>query len=158
HGWWNAASNAASEYNIFSIGFAQVLQSLVLRSPDQVPKFGGAFSPLALAVHWPSMLSDDQSSVVNFLEATSFFTMEHRADDVGQHAGYSLLRLLIEARAGKQPLRFNLIGHSFGCRVLCSALEALADDDATLGAAKAMNAVFNVVLLQAAADTDSLAT
>jgi hypothetical protein len=157
HGWWNAASNAAAEYNIFSIGFAQVLQSLVRKTADQVPKYGGAFSPLALAIHWPSMLSDDQTSVVNFLEATSFFTMEHRADAVGQHAGYSLFRLLIEARAGKQPLRFNLIGHSFGCRVLCSALEALAEDEGTLGAAKAMNAVFNVVLLEAAADTDSLA-
>jgi len=157
HGWWNSASSAVSEYNMFSIGFAQVLQSLVQKSPDQCPRYGGAFSPLALAVHWPSMLSDDQESVVNYLEATSFFTMEHRADDVGAHAGYSLLRLLIEARAGRQPLRFNLIGHSFGCRVVCSALQALAKDPATLGAAKTMQAIFNLVLLQAAADTDSLA-
>jgi hypothetical protein len=51
-----------------------------------------------------------------------------------------------------------MIGHSFGCRVVCSALQALTQDPATLGAAKTMNAVFNVVLLQAAADTDSLAT
>ena len=156
HGWWTTASSAVSEYNVFSIGFARTLQTLVGSSPADCPKFGSAFSPLALAVHWPSMISDDQSSVANFLEATSFFTMEHRADSVGLHAGYSLLRLLIEARQGLAPLRFNLIGHSFGCRVLCSALEALTQDVGTL--AKAQSCVFNVVLLQAATDTDSLAT
>ncbi len=133
------------------------MQRLAGATPVQFPKFGSPFSPLALAIHWPSMISDDQKSVANFLEATSFFTMEHRADSVGLNAGYSLFRLLIEARANKTSLRFNLIGHSFGCRVVCAALEALAKDAATVAKAKAMQAQFNVVLLQAAADTDSLA-
>jgi hypothetical protein len=158
HGWWNTASSAVSEYNIFSIGFSQVLQRLCGATPKDFPSFGNLFSPLALAVHWPSMISEDQKSVVNFLEATSFFTMEHRADGVGSNGGYSLLRLLIEARAGKAPLRFNLIGHSFGCRVVLSALQALAKDPGTLAKVKAMQTQFNVVLLQAAADTDSLAS
>jgi hypothetical protein len=46
------------------------------------------------------MMSEDQQSVANFLEATSFFTMQQRADSVGRHAGYSLLRLMVE----RQPM------------------------------------------------------
>jgi len=154
HGWWNTASSAAAEYNVFSIGFSKTLHTLASQNPAQFPRFGGAFSPLALGIHWPSMLSENQQSVANFLEATSFFTMQQRADSVGRHAGYSLLRLLIDARQ-QQPLRFNLIGHSFGCRVVLSALEAVAEDTALLGKTGAFS--FNVVLIQAAADDDSLA-
>ena len=155
HGWWNTASSASAEYNIFSLGFAKALQGLVCASPAQWPKIGAAFSPLALAIHWPSMLCAHQDSVANFLEATSFFTLQQRADSVGRHAGYSLLRLMIERQKDGQPYRFNLIGHSFGCRVLCSALQALVED-AEMVARLAGNE-FNVALLQAAADTDSLA-
>jgi hypothetical protein len=154
HGWWTTASSAAAEYNIFSIGFAKMLQHLCAQDPSPCPKFAPPFSPLAFAIHWPSMMSDDQDSVANFLEATTFFTMQQRADSVGRHAGYSLIRLLIEQQ-GSKPFRFNLIGHSFGCRVLCSALEALAEDPDL--APKMLQSEFNVVLLQAAADTDSLA-
>jgi hypothetical protein len=155
HGWWNTASSASAEYNIFSLGFAKALQGLVCSSPAQWPKIGAAFQPLALAIHWPSMLSEDQASVANFLEATSFFTMQQRADSVGRHAGYSLLRLIIERQKDGRPYRFNLIGHSFGCRVLCSALQALAEDpDITR---KMAGNEFNVALIQAASDTDSLA-
>jgi hypothetical protein len=155
HGWWNTASSAAAEYNIFSIGFAKTLQGLASTDPSPCPRFCGTFSPLALAIHWPSMMSEDQESVANFLEATSFFTMQQRADSVGRHAGYSLLRLMIQQQPDARPFRFNLIGHSFGCRVLASALEALAEDPDTL--AKTNKNAFNVVLIQAAADTDSLA-
>jgi hypothetical protein len=155
HGWWNTASSAAAEYNIFSLGFAKALQGLVCASPAQWPKIGAAFSPLALAIHWPSMLPESQDSVANFLEATSFFTMQQRADSVGRHAGYSLLRLMLERQKEGNPYRFNLIGHSFGCRVLCSALQALAEDPEMV--TRLAGNEFNVALLQAAADADSLA-
>jgi hypothetical protein len=156
HGWWNTASSAAAEYNIFSIGFSKTLQNMRTQQAEACPKFSGAFSPLALAVHWPSMLSEDQNAVENFFEATSFFTMQQRADNVGQHGGYSILRLLLESWTGPNPLRLNLIGHSFGCRVLLSALEELAKDSDVLP--KAAGSAFNVVLLQAAADTDCLSS
>lgn len=155
HGWWNTSSSASAEYNIFSLGFAKALQGLVCASPAQWPKISAAFSPLALAIHWPSMLSENQDSVANFLEGTSFFTMQQRADSVGRHAGYSLLRLMIERQKDGHPYRFNLIGHSFGCRVLAAALEALAADREMVR--RMAGNEFNVALLQAAADTDSLA-
>jgi hypothetical protein len=155
HGWWNTASSASAEYNIFSLGFAKALQGLVCASPAQWPRIGAAFAPLALAIHWPSMLSESQDPVTHFLEATSFFTLQQRADSVGRHAGYGLLRRMIERQKDGQPYRFNLIGHSFGCRVLCSALQALAEDPEMVPRLAANE--FNVALLQAAADTDSLA-
>src|SRR3981081_3566275 len=155
HGWWNTASSASAEDNIFSLGFAQAPPGLGCASHAQWPKIGAAFQPLALAIHWPSVLSEDQRSLVNFLEATSFFTMQQRADSVGRHAGYSLLRLMIERQQDGHPYRFNLIGHRFGCRVLCSALQALAEDPQMVG--KMADNEFNVALMQAAADTDCLA-
>lgn len=154
HGWWTTASSAASEYNIFSIGCARTFQVLVAQDPERYRMLCGAFSPLNIAIHWPSMIAETQNSVANFLEATSFFTMQHRADIVGRYAGHSLLRLLIEARR-ENPLRLNLIGHSFGCRVVLSALQAIAKDPVLCEIANQFE--FNVALLQPAADAESLA-
>jgi len=64
-----------------------------------------------------------------------------------------LLRLMTERHSG--PARFNLIGHGFGCRVLCSALQALAEDDSLQ--ARLAGSEFNVALLKPATDADSLA-
>src|SRR3569833_357554 len=64
-----------------------------------------------------------------------------------------LLRLMTERRSG--PTRFNLIGHGVGCRVLCSALQTLADDTSLL--ARLAGSEFNVALLQPVEEPDSLA-
>lgn len=157
HGWWTTASTAMGDYNDFSVGFAKTLQNVMAMNPSPLKRIGANFSALSIGLHWPSTISEDQDSVANFAEATSFFTMEHRADAVGEHAAYALLRLLIDGRKGRPPLRFHILGHSFGCRVVCSALQALTQDPATLKLAGDEQAEFNVVLLQAASDCDSLA-
>lgn len=162
HGWWNTAADAAGEYNAFSLGVAASVAGAV-------PAGGGgaaALSPAALAmgIHWPSMLSEDQESVANFFEAASFYSMQMRADDVGEHGGYALLRLFLEGRqqaaagagADKPAVRFHLIGHSFGCRVVCAALQAMAQDDALVSLARESGASFDAILIQAATDADSL--
>jgi len=64
-----------------------------------------------------------------------------------------LLRLMTERRSG--PTRFNLIGHGVGCRVLCSALQTLAEDTSLL--ARLAGSEFNVALLQPVEEPDSLA-
>jgi hypothetical protein len=155
HGWWTNATASMADYNDFSIGFARTLESLIQRNPNPLPNIAPGFSALSIGVHWPSMLSEDDDSVANFAEASSFFTMEYRADDVGQTAGYGLLRLLLQSRQGARPFRFHLLGHSFGCRVVLSTLEQLTQDANTL--ALAAQTQFNVVLIEAAADSDSLA-
>jgi hypothetical protein len=114
------------EAKSLSLGVARALQGWVCASPAQWPRINAAFTPVALPVQW--------------------------ADTDGRQAGVSLLRLLNE-RPG--PQRFNLVGHSSGCRVLCSALQALADSAPML--ARLAGSEFNVALLQPAADCESLA-
>jgi hypothetical protein len=156
HGWWTVTSVAAANYNLFSLEFSKTLRMLTEADPSSLPRFRSAYSSLAMGLRWPSMLSEDQNAVVNFFQAASFFTMEQRADDVGTRGAYALLRLLIEERTEQPPARFHLIGHSFGCRVVCSALQALANDKRTLEKAKSQGNSFNLALLQAAFDADSL--
>jgi len=63
------------------------------------------------------------------------------------------LRLMLTGRGqGDPPLRFSLLGHSFGCRVVCSALERIAKDGIQIPSAVTLDAV----LLQAAFNSDEL--
>jgi hypothetical protein len=78
--------------------------------------------------------------------------MGKRADVVGEHGVSSLVRLLYGSQ--RRPLRLSMIGHSFGCRVVCSALtSALAQltpqIDATIR--------IRVALLEAAFNHNQLA-
>ncbi len=38
----------------------------------------------AAGLHWPSVLTEDLQSVLNYAEALTYFTMRERADGVGQ--------------------------------------------------------------------------
>ena len=108
--------------------------------------------PFLIGIHWPSMADDDPTGVANLLEPLTFYKMEKRADDIGQEGLYAILRLLFEAMRPDSKLRISLLGHSFGCKVVCAALERLALN----GIPVPPNIAFNVVLLQAAFATDWL--
>src|SRR5262249_41335924 len=125
HGWWTSATRAMQDYTRFTIEFARVVRALAksLAADEQPPV------PLGIGVHWPSMLSEDSGAITNWFQATSFYTMEKRSDTVGEHAGYLLLRELFEADT--PPRRLNVIGHSFGCKVVLSALQEVAIDKST---------------------------
>jgi esterase/lipase superfamily enzyme len=62
---------------------------------------------------------------------------------------YAILRLILNTPKINN-LRINLIGHSFGCKVACSAREELATKQVPLP----NNISVNLVLLQAAFATD----
>ena len=64
------------------------------RSPTRTP---AEVTSLGIGIHWPSMLTDDSGSIRNYLEAVTFYTMEKRADNIGENAGYMILRSLFEA-------------------------------------------------------------
>jgi len=122
HGWSTNADSAVDEYSRFSVSFAKML----LQTAD------GVFArpprdTFGVGIHWPSEITEDPSSLLNDLQLFTFYTMEHRADGVGKNAVYTILRLMLEAQPGVQ-LRFFLIGHSFGCRVMCAALQDLQAD------------------------------
>lgn len=146
HGWWTNAAAAMKTYNKFSIGFAKTIIE-GLKKTATLP------SHLAVGIHWPSMISEDSNNLINKVQPLSYWSMERRADNVGENAGYAFLRSVLQARGTIK--RINLIGHSFGCRVVLSTLQEFFDD-------KAISEPFtkvpiNVILLQAACDNDDLA-
>jgi hypothetical protein len=144
HGWWTDATRAISDYNRFSVDFTRAVRAAQAAATAPV---------LGTGIHWPSMLSEDGGNITNYLEALSFYTMEKRADSIGEHAGFTLLRTLFdELKDRPNPFRIHLIGHSFGCKVVCSTLEEIVSDDGGVPP----NAQVNVVLLQAAFDNNSL--
>ena len=112
------------DYNRFTIGFAELAQNIAIATPKPSLKAG-----LGIGIHWPSMLSDDSGSIANSLEAATFYTMEKRADNIGENAGYMILRSLFEG--SPNPRRINLVGHSFGCKVILSLLQEVAQGTAS---------------------------
>jgi hypothetical protein len=151
HGWWTTAETAMIDYNRFLMGLAPIVVAA-----DAV---AGVTSRvlLGLGVHWPSMVSEDANTPLTVLQPFTYFNRAKMADEVGEHGGYSLLRLALEARrdAGIDPPRIQLVGHSFGCKVVCSALEQLAGTLAPSGLLDDLEV--SVVLLQAAFDDNALA-
>jgi hypothetical protein len=145
HGWWTSADAALNEYNIATTDFIYSLRANPAR-------FGRPpLVPFLIGIHWPSMLDDDPTSLLDKVEVLSFYMMEKRADDVGEEGLYAILRLLMGA-VSPTNIRFNLFGHSFGCKVICAALEKLAENGFNLPP----NVSLNVILLQAAFSTNSL--
>jgi hypothetical protein len=144
HGWWSSALDAMICYNRFGAGLNGAMS--------------GSPGTLAIGIHWPSMLSENQRDWLNLAEGISFFTMEQRAEHVGRHGVYDLLRLILQQRhAAAQPpdiLRIHLLGHSFGCKVICAALAELIDKSPP---ELCRSANFNLVLLQSAFEDDALA-
>lgn len=149
HGWWTNANAAMVDYDRFTAGFDRALGTDPT-TRQLARQAMGAF--LSTGVHWPSVLTEDPGSVLNYLQASSYFTMRERADDVGVNGGYAILQSAIPTAAARAA-RVNLIGHSFGCRVVCSALSKFL---ASLGPTALPNVRFNVVLIQAAFDQKDL--
>lgn len=149
HGWWTTAETAMIDYNRFLMGLAPI----VVTADAAI---GATRVLLGLGVHWPSMVSEDANTPLTVLQPFTYFNRAKMADEVGEHGSYSLLRLALEARrdAGLGQPRIQLVGHSFGCKVVCSALEALAEELGPSGLLEGL--AVNVVLLQAAFDDNAL--
>jgi hypothetical protein len=150
HGWWTRAEAAMIDYNQFIMGFAP------LANAADAAAGVGSRAVLGIGLHWPAMVSEDANSPLTILQPFTYFNRSKMADEVGEHGAYSILRLILEARrdASLAPPRLQLAGHSFGCKVACSALEQLAE---TLGPTGLLDDLeIKVVLLQAAFDDDAL--
>ena len=148
HGWWTRAEGAMTDYNQFIMGFAPIVAKLA----DQV----GSEAALGIGLHWPAMVSEDANTPLTVLQPFTYFNRSKMADQVGEHGTYSILRILLEARrdAGLPQPRLQLAGHSFGCKVICSALEQLAETFANTDLLDALTV--KLVLLQGAFDHDAL--
>jgi hypothetical protein len=148
HGWWTRAEGAMIDYNQFIMGFAPIVAELAVSA--------GSAAALGIGLHWPSMVSEDSNTPLTILQPFTYFNRSKMADEVGEHGTYSILRILLEARRdAKLPMpRLHLSGHSFGCKVICAALEELAETLASAGLLDDLSV--NVTLLQGAFDFDAL--
>ena len=146
HGWWTSAESAMIDYNAFSVGVARIV--LGLGSAVGHPKA----TSLGIGLHWPSIVSEDPRSILNVVQPLTFFNRARMADIVGASGASALLRLVLTAPrpAGTAPPKIHLVGHSFGCKVVCSALQALASTGLFNGVS------VDVALIEAAFDQDSL--
>lgn len=145
HGWWTTADRAMDEYTRFSIGLAGVML--------QEPRLPAA--SLGIGIHWPSMLSEESGSLLNKFEFLTYYNRAMMADHIGAEGGYAILRLMLETRKqdGLAAPRLHFLGHSFGCKVVCSILQTLAS---SASAAVLKDVPVDLVLLQAAFDCDGL--
>src|SRR5579872_4196925 len=126
HGWSTDAIQMMDEYNRFSVDLASRVLTF------QAAGAGFPKPPrdnLGVGIHWPSEITEDPESPLNALQVLTFYTTEHRADIVGRNAVYSMLRLILASRMGSPlPLRIFMFGHSFGCKVICAALQDMQTD------------------------------
>ncbi|WP_254567924.1 hypothetical protein [Oscillatoria sp. HE19RPO] len=66
------------------------------------------------------LVSSTANKVLDPLRLFSFWSMKNRARQIGETAGFNLLKQLQETAA--DSVRFHLMGHSFGCIVVSSIL------------------------------------
>ncbi len=124
HGWLTDANNLMLIYDTLVQGYGAALREL-----SEAPSLALPTSTLVITAHWPSRRVENLDGPVGLLDVLSFSTMELRANFVGITGMARLIgdiwdRLLADPDLASTRLR--LIGHSFGCRVFCSALHTLA--------------------------------
>lgn len=147
HGWWTTAQAAMIDYSRFSVGMLGQIMQLAAAGGIQAPAHA-----LEVGIHWPAMISEDSEAIIDVLQPLTFYNRAAMADDVGEHAGAAILQLIVQAMQAGESLNFHLIGHSFGCRVIASALTKLA---AGLPPGSLDSHNVNLVLLQGALDSDA---
>jgi hypothetical protein len=156
HGWSTDADQSMVNYSQFSVELAR--QILILGALQPPPFANPPSAALGVGLHWPSEITEDPNSPLNAGQLFTFYTMEHRADAVGKNAAYAILRQILRARAKGSALstRLYLLGHSFGCKVICAALQDLQVDIAGGTISVPDGTTFRVVLLEPATDNDNL--
>jgi hypothetical protein len=155
HGWSTDAYVALDEYNRFSVELAKSILLASAQSPS--PLRDPPRNSFGVGIHWPSEITEDPGSPLNAAQLFTFYSMEHRADAVGKNAVYAMLRLMLSNRAGSSlPMRVFLLGHSFGSKVVCAALNDLQVDIANGTIPTPANLSFRAILMEAATDNDNL--
>jgi hypothetical protein len=146
HGWWTDADSALKQYNIATTDFIYLLRQAGIHVQNP------AMYPFLIGVHWPSAVEQAPQGIAQLLNPLTFYTMQQRADDVGEEGVYAVLRLVLENCRADAKVRITMFGHSFGCKVVCAALEKLVTSNIPLPA----NVSFAIVLLEAAFSTTRL--
>ncbi len=154
HGWLTDTNNLMLIYDTLVQGYGAVQREL-----RRAPSLALPTSTLGITTHWPSRRGENLEGPADILDLLTFPTMEARANFVGTMGMARLIgdiweRLLADPELASTQL--HLIGHSFGCRVLCSALHTLPlKVPHAFMALQARNPI-NLVLLQPTMPYDAL--
>jgi hypothetical protein len=133
----NATSDDGSDHFLTIKNTTLVTRlSKPLNPPVAVPGGSGAasidpfstetVSGLGGAAGFRDVLGGIRSGFLNALNYSTYYVMKGRAGDVGVK---SLVPLLIRLRTSRPDLRIHMIGHSFGCRLVSSAVNSLPDGE-----------------------------
>jgi hypothetical protein len=88
-------------------------------STEPVSGLGGAAS-------FRDVLGGIRSGFLNALNYCTYYLMKGRAGDVGVK---TLAPLLTRVRTARPDIRIHMVGHSFGCRLVSAAVNALPDGE-----------------------------
>jgi hypothetical protein len=119
-------------------------------SSNIVSKFSPNSKVLQLNIYWPSVVSQDNNSIVNLTQPFSWWHDCKAADQIGYYGLAPLLQQIIDQQkinADKLAIRYTYIAHSLGNRIACSAMENL---DTLIPS--------NLVMLQAAVNYNAFQT
>lgn len=138
----NGASSDDGSDALFSLKSSVLLKraSRPLNPPPNVPVGGGTsldlipsdplstgtLSGLGGAAGYRDVAGGIKAGFLQLLNLTTYYVMKGRAGDVGEKG---LAPLIVRVRDANPGLRIHLMGHSFGCRLIASALNALPDGD-----------------------------
>jgi len=84
----------------------------------------GAVSGLGGAASYRDSQGGAKSGILNLLNYATYYLMKARAGTVGQKG---VAPLLVQLRQARPDLRLHMIGHSFGCRMVAAAINALPE-------------------------------
>ncbi|CAN7274470.1 hypothetical protein LJR143_001176 [Pseudoxanthomonas sp. LjRoot143] len=148
HGWNKNPTSAESDYQDFLCRLHGKMRDVI----GDRKRVGGL---VVIGVFWPSTISGQQKDPL-LAKPASYFKMRDRADHIARTGLYELF-LTIGKLNGQSlsgmPERVQLVGHSFGARMVLASLSELNDKgelDNFLGSSKSAN----VVLLNAAVAPD----
>jgi hypothetical protein len=144
HGWNKNPSSAERDYQDFLCRLHARLRMII---GDEKQAQG----LLVIGVFWPSTITNQAREPI-LLKPLSYYQIRDRADLIAQEGLAPLLTSLqpsMVAQRGGRPVRLQLIGHSFGGRMLVRALETLSSTGALVPLLQQAETV-NVVLLNAA--------
>ena len=144
HGWNKNPSSAELDYQNFLCRLHARLRTII---GDQKRADG----LLVVGVFWPSTITNEGHDPL-LVKPVSYYQIRARADSIAKTGLTSLLKSLtpvLAERRGGLPVRLQLVGHSFGGRMLIRALEELQSSSVLVPLLQAAGTV-NVVLLNAA--------
>ncbi len=133
----SAKSSDDASDDFFDLKASLLVQKLAKQlNPPAIPAGAGAAlldpfatgttSGLGGAAGFRDVLGGIKSGFSHLLNYATYYTMKARAGTVGTTG---VAPLLVKMRDSRPELRLHLIGHSFGCRVVAAALQALPTDE-----------------------------